>query len=217
MNKKSIVYREIIETLLRDRKSRFVERELARTLDVSPDTVSRSLSPLKESGIASVQRRHFEIIDFEKLLAYWAVSRKFSRDIIYSTYVEVKSIEEIEDRMPADMAYTCFSAYVRLLGPAPADYGQVYVYAAEEALREIVLRFPKRDATLREKRHNLFILKPDRVIERRILDGTLPHSSVPISQLYVDLWNTSSWNAYEFLKKVKERIDDMYAKAILER
>ncbi len=216
MNKNGVVYRDVVETLLKNRKSGFVERELARKLGLSPDTVSRAMQPLKQAGIAVVYRRHFEIINFDKLLAYWAVERKFDRDIVYSTLADVRSMGEIEDRMPSGIAFTCFSAYVHAFGSPPADYGHVYVYAQESVLDEIMRRFPKRDISALAKKHNLFVLKPDRVLERMISEGELAHSSVPISQLYVDLWNVSSWNAYEFLKRVKEKIDDAYAKAILE-
>ncbi len=216
MKKNGVVYRDIVETLLKNRKSRFIERELARRLGLSPDTVSRAVQPLKKAGIAAMYRRHFEIINFEKLLAYWAVGRKFDRDIVYSTLAEVMSIGEIEDRMPSGIAFTCFSAYVHMFGSAPADYGHVYVYAQESALHEIMRRFPKMDVSALAKKHNLFVLRPDHVLGRMISDGELAHSSVPISQLYVDLWNIGSWNAYEFLKRVKEKIDDAYAKAILE-
>lgn len=39
--------------------------------------------PLKKAGIAAMYRRHFEIPNFDKLLAYWAVDRKFDKDIVY--------------------------------------------------------------------------------------------------------------------------------------
>lgn len=217
MKKTGIVYREICEALLKDRKAHFSERELARRLGLSPDTVSRSLAPLKRTGTAVVYRRHFEIASLEKLLAFWAVGRKFENDIAYSTYVEVKSLDDIEGRMPAEIAYTCFSAFVRIFGPAPADYGEVYAYASEHALKEIELRFPKKDFSGAVRKHNLFVLRTDAVLEKAIVESSTSNSSVPISQLYVDLWNNSSWNAYEFLKKVKERIDEIYGKAILEQ
>lgn len=217
MDGRGIVYREIAETLLKNRKSEFVERELARRLTLSPDTVSRAVAPLKNSGSVAMHRRHFEVTNFEKLIAYWAVGRKFERDIVHSTYCEVKTLGEIEGRMPAEIAYTCFTAYLYIFNSSPADYGGVYVYATEGALKEIMLRFPERDVSKRVQGHNLFVLKPDHVLEERIMKGELIHTSVSVPQLYVDLWNNSSWYSYEFLKKTKEKMDDMYEKAILER
>jgi DNA-binding Lrp family transcriptional regulator len=217
MNKLGMVYRALAEGVLSSRRPRFVERELARSLGVSPDTVSRAVRELARVGAAGINQRSFEVTNFEKLLSYWAVSRKFDRDIIYSTYVEMRGVDEIEGRMPQEIAYTCFSAYIRVLGDAPADYGSVYVYATESALAEIKRRFPPRDVSALAKRHNLFVLRPDSVLEKSIESGSLKRSSVTMPQVYVDLWNERSWNAYEFLKGSKKKIDEAYAKAILEQ
>ena len=63
---------------------------------------------------------------------------------------------------------------------------------------------------------NLVVMKPDGELARRIDSHSLSHSSVSLPQLYVDLWNSNTWYAYEFLKKLEKRIDDIYAKAVLE-
>lgn len=216
VDKKGIVYRQIAETLLRDRKSRFVERELARELGISPDTVSNAIAPLKRIGAATVYRRYFEVHDLNKLLVFWAVGRRLERDIVYRTWVETQSISSVEDHMPDGTAYTCFSGYSRWFSGPAADYSEVYVYATEQALAEIRKRFPEREFSKGVERYNLFVLRPDHALAKIIDDGKQEHGSAPLSQIYVDLWNLKQWQAAEFLKRLEPRIGEMYAKAVLE-
>ncbi|MCW6159898.1 MAG: hypothetical protein LVQ95_02300 [Candidatus Micrarchaeales archaeon] len=216
MEKTGMVYRHIAERLLKNRKEKFVEREIARVLQVSPDTVSNAIAPLKRVGVASVYRRHVEITDFKKLLVFWAVHRKFSRDIVYQTYYGAGAVSEIEDRLPNEIAYTCFSGYTKNFTNDAADYSEVYVYADAGALKEIKRRFPKKEFSVKVGYSNLIVLDPDQVLAKKIQSHELEHSSVSLPQLYVDLWNLNTWYAYEFIKKLEKRIDDMYEKAILE-
>ncbi len=212
MNKSGIVYRHILEQALANRRSKFVEREIARRLGISPDTVNNAVAPLKGIGAVAMYRRHFEVLDFKKLLLFWAVHRKLERDVIYSSYVRIKDVSEIEDKLPDSIAYTEYSAYTKNFGNDASDYSEVYVYADDATRREIARRFPSQW----KDHHNLVVLKPDPVLEKRIADKKLVHSSVSMPQMYVDLWNNSTWYAYEFVKKLEKRIDDAYAKAVLE-
>lgn len=215
MDKSGVVYRHIAEELLENRKARFVEREMARQLGMSPDTVSRAVKPLKRIGTATVYRTYFEVHNLSKLLLFWAVNRKLDRDIIYRTYVQTKDVKEIEDRMPGEVAYTEFSAYTKLFGNDVASYSEVYAYATEHARIEIGRRFKAPE--MHNGRYNLILLKPDKVLEGKIMKDELWHSSVSIPQIYVDLWNNNTWYAAEFLKKLEKRIGDKYAKAVLEQ
>ncbi len=216
MNKTNVVYREVAEAVLVNRKTALVGREIAKRIGASPDTVSSALTPLKKIGAIAMYRRHFEVVNFKKLLLVWAVNRKFDRDISYRTYVEVKDIQEIEDRLPGEIAYTNYSGYVKLFGNDASSYGEVYVYASESAMKEIKIRFPPKNISKGSEYSNLIVLKPDGVLGKRIIDRELTNSSVSLPQLYVDLWTNGSWYAYEFLKKLEKRIDDAYANAILE-
>lgn len=215
MNKSGMVYRHIAEELLKNRKANLVEREIARTLGISPNTVSRALAPLKRIGAAQLYRTYFNIYDWKKLLLFWAVNRKIDRDIIYRTYYKTGDISRIEDRLPGSIAYTSFSAYVKNFGNDASSYSEVYAYAPEQELKEIAQRFPPMVGP--HGYSNLIILKPDYVLEKRIVEGTLAHSSVSLPQMYVDLWNNNTWYAYEFMKKLEPRISDLYAKAILDK
>ncbi|MGD0729342.1 MAG: hypothetical protein ABR981_04675 [Candidatus Micrarchaeaceae archaeon] len=216
MKKIELVYRDILQTALSNKKSKFVVREIAKELGISPNTVSFAIMPLKRSGAVKMYLRHFDIINFDKLLAFWAVNRNMDKDIIYRTYVPVKNAEQIEKKMPNEIAYTCCSGYKNLFGNDVSDYSGVYVYAAEDSLMEIKKRFPERKLSERANDYNLFVLKPDKILEEKINSHKLEHDTVSIPQLYVDLWNTTEWYSYEFLKRLKKRINDTYGKAILE-
>lgn len=217
MNKTNMVYRYVAESVLANRKARLVVRGIAKELGISPDTVSNAIAPLKRIGAVSMYRRHFEVVAFKKLLVFWAVNRKFERDITYATYVHIKSVEELENYMPDEIAFTGFSGYCKNFQNNAADYGEVYVYAGESSITEIKKRFPKNtNSPMGGTYNNLIVLRPDKILEKKIETHALDNSSVSLPQLYVDLWNNRSWMAYEFMKKLEEKIDDIYEKAILE-
>ncbi len=216
MNKSGIIYRHIADQLMVNRKEHFTERGIARTLGISPNTVSYAIAPLKKIGAVQLYRTYFEITAFKKLLLFWAVNRKFERDIVYSTYIEVGNAGEIENHLPNEIAYTSFSGYTKLFGNDAAAYGEVYAYAAEKSLAEILLRFGKPKERSGSMYKNLVILKPDIVLEKKIVERALQRSTVSLPQLYVDLWNNNTWYANTFMTKLEKRIDDIYAKAILE-
>ena len=168
------------------------------------------MAPLKRIGAVQLYRRHFEVLNPMKLLLFWAADRKLERDIVYRTYVESKDAAGIEDRLPDEIAYTCFSGYSKSFGNDAAGYGEVYVYAGGSALQEIRRRFPEQGLSKRRAYYNLFALEPDSLLERKIEGHELPHSSVSLPQLYVDLWNREGWVAHEFLKKTEARMVEAY-------
>ncbi|MCL5093021.1 MAG: hypothetical protein M1128_00965 [Candidatus Marsarchaeota archaeon] len=209
------VYRHVLEAELARPKGHFTENGIARDLSISPNTVSIAIKRLLDIGAAAMYRRHFEILSFDKALAYWAATRKFGKDIVYSTYVN-KPAKAIEQSMPGETAYTSYTGYANLFGNDAADYGEVYVYATDVGLSDIKSRFEKNLFAPRSKYANLVVLKPDKVLYVMIKENSLNKSTVPKTQLYADLWNISEWNAYEFVKKLKKTIDDEYAKNLLQ-
>jgi len=46
-------------------------------------------------------------------------------------------------------------------------------------------------------------VNPDYILAEKIENGLLEHSSVSMPQLYVDLWNTKEWYAYEFFEEAQ--------------
>lgn len=214
MKKNQMVYRYISQQALKNKKAHIILRQVAKELNISPNTVSLALMPLVRVGALTKYMGHFEVTNINKLLNFWAVYRNFDKDIVYSTYANL-GFAEIERRMPEGIAYTCYSGYVALFGNDASDYDKVYVYATKSALNEIKRRFPQIALSKRSNYKNIVVLAADPILEKMIENHQLKKSAALITQIYVDLWNNKDWFAYEFLKKLKKRIDDIYAKAIL--
>lgn len=217
-----MVYRYISDAFVSEGKRKFVGREIASNLGMSPNTVNLAVKQLSKIGCAMLYKRHFEISNFDKLLIYWAVNRKFEKDIVYRTYVEAKGHDEIERHMPEGIVLTNYSAYVKLFGNDASDYSEVYVYANDSAFKAIKERFPPQQFSQRSDYHNLIVLKPDYVMEKEIMERLnvtaapspisapyampsplLRKGTVSLAQLYVDLWNAKEWYSNEFLKRLK--------------
>lgn len=197
MKKTEIVYRFISERFIRN-DNRFTQAEIARALGLSLSTVNAAINKLDRISAVKVYARRFEVIAFDKLMLYWATHRDLYKDICYQTRVDMQ-IREIEDSMPANMAFTAYTAYRYVIGEPPADYSQVYAYAGN--LTEIKRRFPARDGT-----PNLIILSADFITSRLIDEGALPHNSVSLPQMFVDMWNIKNWYSKEFTDKLMERL-----------
>ena len=215
MKKSQMIYRCFAEGALEDRKKHFTLRGIARELGLSPNTVSLATKPLVKVGAVTKYNWYFMVTNFEKLLVFWSVTRNIDRDIIYKAYSGL-GLAEIEKRMPAEVAYTCYSGYVAMFGNDVSDYDKVYVYATESGLDEIRRRFPETELRGKPGYSNILVFKADPVMKTMIEEHSLRKAAAPLTQIYVDLWNNKDWFAYEFLKKLKRRIDDKYAKAILQ-
>lgn len=217
MKKSEIVYRYILEKAIYDKTATFVERSIANELGISPNTVSIALAPLSRSGAVKIHARHFDVLNIGKMLIFWAVNRRPDKDVIYKTYVQMRNPDVIERQMPDEIAYTVYSGYVNIFGNDASDYSEVYVYATAESLEEIKARFPKNKLSqVRSRYYNLFVLKPDNVLERQINGHMLKYSSVSVPQLFADMWNVNQWYSYDFMKKLREKINGIYGKTILE-
>lgn len=210
-----MVYRYFAEGVLNDRKRHFTLRGIARELALSPNTVSLAAMQLAKVGAVTKYNGYFGVTSLEKLLVFWSVVRNLDHDIKYRTYSSL-GIAEIEKRMPAEVAYTCYSGYVALFGNDVSDYDKIYVYATESGLKEVMRRFPEMELQGKPGYSNILVLKADPVMEIMIEEHTLRKAAAPLTQIYVDLWNNKDWFAYEFLKKLRQRIEDKYAKAILQ-
>ncbi len=119
---------------------------------------------------------------------------------MYATYCN-RTPREIESELPTGIAFTAYSGYRRLYGVAESDYGEVYVYATEDAEKETRRRFPQ------DKRQpNLYVLRSDKALDPLIIGRKLKANSVPPAQLFVDLWNINTWYAKEYADALWKRI-----------
>ncbi len=193
MNKKEILWREILFQAIEKQKTEFTQKDLAEKFGFSTSTVFNALKIPRQSGAVKVTGRNFSVIDIEKFLYLWATQRNVGNDIIYKTSFP-GSVREIEGMMPCGAIFAAYSAYGKKYRDAPADYDKVYVCAGEKALEEIKKRFPKTEGY-----ENVIILRPDQYLEKF---GTI----TPDAQTFVDLWNLSDWYAKDFLNSLKNKM-----------
>ncbi len=199
MKKEELVYREIASKYL-DGKNSFTQKGLAEELSVSLGGVNKTVSKLVSINAVSVSKMSFSVVAFDRLMLYWATHRKLGREIAYEGRGDA-AVNEIESSMPGGVAFTAYTAYKKLYKNTPADYSEVYVYATGEALAAIKGRF--REGS---KYPNLFVLRADAILEAAIKGRRLTSGSVPVPQVFVDLWNIRSWYAKEFSDAMSKRI-----------
>lgn len=184
MKKIELIWREILEE--GSKNLIFEQKKLAERFGFSTSTVFTAVSALKNIGAVTVTGRDFRIVNFEKILLFWATRRNLVKDIIYQTRVELPVLE-IEGLVDNKIVYGAYSAARMHLKSSPTDYDKVYVYGDLSLER----RFPKQKGT-----SNFFVLRPDPFLKEKI---------TPVSQTFVDLWNLSDWYAAEFIGALKEK------------
>ena len=192
MKKLEQVYREILYRAMEQRQKRMTQSELSRALGISLSIVNLAVAKLSTIGAVRVERRSFAVIDTKKILYLWASVRNIEKDIVYKARVEMP-VREIERAMP-DVLYAAYTAYKLRFNDVPADYSEVYVYAAEDEIGEIKKRMKGGEGM-----PNLFVLKKDTNLENYGKTGTL-------AQIFVDLWNMKEWYAAEFVKAMETRL-----------
>ncbi|MBI5036447.1 hypothetical protein HZC09_03815 [Candidatus Micrarchaeota archaeon] len=189
MKKQEIAYAAILADALKGNR-KFTQKGLSEKLGFSISMVNAAVKSLERIGAVQVNRRSFVLQDAKKALLYWASRRNLEKDIAYKTRVDAPP-RTIERSMPAGTVFTGYSAYRLLFGEAPADYGEVYAYAAD--LAEVRKRFPPRKGP-----PNLFVMAANGFPAEK--------SCVTTPHLYVDLWNMREWYAKEFLEALEGRL-----------
>lgn len=193
LNKKEIIWREILFRCFSDGVFVFTQKELAEKLNVSLSTVHNALKLPRSSGAIAVTGRNFRVQDKEKFLLLWASHRRLQKDVLYATTVS-DNVFAIEGTMPPRAMYAAYSAYRKRYDTAPADYDTVYVYVEKKHLPEMKQRFPPAKGT-----PNLFVLAADPRLAR--YGGTTPDV-----QTFVDLWNVPQWYANDFMDALKKKL-----------
>ncbi len=192
MRKAEFVFRELLFQVLEKRQYSFTQKDLSSRLGISLSNVNHALLRLRAMNAIKVKPMGCSVVNAKKILFYWACSRNLQKDIVYSTRAALP-VREIEKNMPADAIFTAYSGFKFKFNDVPADYSEVYVYAAD--LDEMGKRFPHS-----EKQPNLFVLQCDAIMQR--------HGNIAtIGQLFADLWNLPEWYARDFLKALEAKID----------
>lgn len=196
MRKIEFIWRDILTSSLEKGKTVFSQKELAGKFDLSTSTVFHALKKPRSIGAVVVGGRKFELLDFEKLLFFWATQRNLRKEIVYKTFASFP-IMEIEGLMPGNVIPTAYSAFRFLFGETPADYDKVYFYSDEPF--SVAKRFPQD----KQGEANIFILKADPYLFKYKIRP-------PLAQVFVDLWNLPDWYAKEYqnalLEKLRERL-----------
>ncbi len=190
MEKKLWIIEFLLESFL-NKNDNFYQKEISKKLNVSLGLVNKTINELYTLGAIEKKIKGFKIIDFWKLLYYFSSIRKFSKDIIYQTWVNEK-IDKIESMMPNNITFTCYSAFKYKFNYTPSDYSKVYIYS--QSLKELKKRFPPKKGVA-----NLIILKRDEHLYNKKL--------VSIPLLFADLWNCKEWYSKEFVKELEVKIN----------
>jgi len=194
MKNNELIYREILYQTIENKNFKFTQLELSKKLSISLSIINSAIKKLGAIGAIKINQRSFEVLDIKKILYLWASVRNLKKDILFETRIEAPA-REIERIMP-NVYFTAYSAYKFKYKDVPADYSEIYVYADEDELKIIKNRISKIKTS--DNNLNFFVLKKDKLLNF--------YKELPISQLFVDLWNLKEWYAKEFINYLEKRI-----------
>lgn len=195
MKKIETVWCRLLYDALEKRQTRFQQQELAKILDISTSTVNHALKDLRRMGALQIGGTGGVVVDAEKVLMHWANHRRLSDDIVSTISLSQPPVE-IEGLLPPGSILGAYSAVRHWFGEPPADYTDVYVYHLNP--EEISGRF----STETPGSTKLFVLQIHPKIPLRPETTTLAHT-------FVDLWNLTDWMAKDFLRRIKQELDDL--------
>lgn len=194
MLKIEYIWRELLDQVIEDNNPDFTITSLAKKYSLSTSVVNHALIPLKELNIIKINKFKSKVIDWERLLFFWATRRNLKKEIIYSTFSNL-SVFNKEGLMPGNVIPTGYTAFRIKFKYSPADYDHIYFYAND--LAAIKKRFSERNGN-----PNIFIIKPDPYL--------LKLKTIGLAQLFVDLWNLPEWYAKDFqeatLLEIKKKL-----------
>ncbi len=200
MKKSDRILREVFNSFHTKGERFFKQSELAKTCGLSLGTVNPLIAKLEQFGAVERKPLGFRLLDANRALQYWAVTRELAKDIAYSTFVAAP-VHELEAELPPDAIRTAYSGYMAHFGTAPADYDAVFIYASAEAIERMFKPSPKR-------KRNLFVLAPDEHLKRLSENGV-----APLAQIYVDLWQLGT-PASRFVEELDRRLRPAALKAL---
>lgn len=191
MKKIEFIWRHLLFEAVENHHPTFRQQDLARQFDMSSSTVNAALRPLRELAAVKIGGRGGHVTTAEKILYHWANHRRLNPQI--STRVNLPVLE-IEGLLPPDTIPTAYTAVRERWGEPPADYDKVYCYHPRP--QAVLDRFT---SVITPGPANLFVLPTDRFIS----------NPLPLSQIFVDLWQLPDWYAKDFIKTVKTEIDGL--------
>ena len=177
MFKIEYIWRELLDRVIEERNPDFTITELSKKYSLSTSVVNHALIPLRNLNIVKINKTLSKVVDWERLLFFWATRRNLKKDIIYSTFSPLP-VYDREGLMPSEVISTGFTSFRYLLNKTPADYDHIYFYSNK--IEKITKRFPNN-----KRPSNIFILRPDPYL--------LKSKKLGLAQLFVDFWNLPEW------------------------
>lgn len=193
MLKIEYIWRELLDRVIEKNNPNFTITDLAKKFSLSTSVVNHALIPLRELNIVRVNKISSRVIDWERLLFFWATRRNVKKDITYTSFINLP-VYDREAYMPSGVIPTAYTAFRLKFQKIPADYENVYFYSVD--VEKIIRRFLAHQPTIKAKKSfpNIFILKPDPYL--------IKSKKISISQLFADLWNLPEWYAHDFQEAV---------------
>ena len=201
MKKAELVYQQILFMAWEKNKFVFTQSELSRKLGISLSIVNSAIKKLESMGAIKIHQRSFHVQDMRKILYFWASIRNIEKDIIFKARIDAQ-VREIERILP-DVVYTAYTAYKFRFNDVPADYSEVYVYADENELSEIKKRILDFNVQTSSNNPNFFVLKKDSSLK----------NSIPLSRIFVDLWNIKEWYAKDFVNELESKLNLQFTRS----
>jgi len=186
MLKIEYIWRELLDRTIEKGNPEFTITELAKKYSLSTSVVNHALIPLRELNIVKINKLFSSVIDWERLLFFWATRRNIKKEIVYSTYSDL-SVHDREGYMPSSVIPTAYSSFRLRFKRIPADYDNIYFYS--DNTKDIIKRFPFKKGS-----PNIFILKPDFYL--------LKSKELGLAQLFADTWNLPEWYAKDFQEAI---------------
>src|SRR3989304_2211326 len=140
MLKREIVWRQIADDVLEDRRTTFHQRELAAKLGMSPGNVHLALEPLRAGGAAGVVGKNLVVRDVRKILLLGAARRQPSRPL--AAFTSMEHARHLGRVLPPGPAPTSFAGLVARYGdePAPFSVARAYVRPDDEPPLVAIIR-----------------------------------------------------------------------------
>lgn len=198
MKKIETVWCELLFEALEKGNPYFQQQKLAQKLDLSTSTVNLALKDLRRMGAVEIGGDGGTVRNAEKILMHWASHRELEKDIVFTKQL-AGSVAEIEGLLPPDSILGAYSAVRQWYKEAPANYNSVYVYHLSP--RKIEERFANHE----KGETKLIVLQLKPKIPLRSETTSLAHT-------FVDLWNISDWMASDFIRRIREEIDELLSR-----
>ncbi len=192
MKKLDRIPREVLYQVYEHGDRFFKQKDLAKACDLSLGTINPFIQKMVRLGILERKPQGFRVVDTDRFLTYWGTHRELYKDVIFSTYVP-RRVDGIETDLPAGAIVTAYTGYKKYFDNIPTNYSKVYIYSKKSVIKK---RFEERP----QMEPNLIVLDNDEHLKKRSIGD-----KVPLSQLYVDLWQLGR-PANRFINELKNKL-----------